>query len=38
MPEEPDDRLPPDSVIPRVCGLSVDETIAVLESLEPYAL
>ncbi|MDY6875082.1 MAG: hypothetical protein SWK90_02605 [Chloroflexota bacterium] len=36
IPEEADDKLPPGSVILRVSGLSVDEAIAVLESLEPY--
>jgi hypothetical protein len=36
IPEEPDERLPPGSVVLRVRGLSVDEAIAILESLEPY--
>jgi hypothetical protein len=33
---DPDDKLPPASVILRVWGFSVDEAIAVLASLEPY--
>jgi len=36
IPEEPGDRLPPGGVVLQAWGLSVDEAIAVLESLEPY--
>ncbi len=36
IPQDPDDRRPPGLVVLRAEGLTVEEAIAVLESLEPY--